>query len=67
MNSKIQYVEEQRIGPHELCADVGHKTSSIDHGCVQLCCSMCSEDVAFYLGCYYVHLGNHFESETEES
>ena len=59
-------VDDQKIEPNEHYGEVDHVTDSIDHGCGQACDSMFSEDIALYLDCYCVHLGNHFENETEK-
>ena len=58
-------VDDQKIEPNEHYEEVNHVTDIIDHGCGQGWYSMCSEDVVLYLGCYRVHLENHFETETK--
>ena len=63
-NSKS--MNDQKTEPNEQDGKVGHVTDSIDHGCVQDYASMCIEDVVLYLGCYRIHLWNHFENETEK-
>ena len=60
-------VDDQKIEPNEHFGEVVHVTDSINHGYGQAYYSMCSEDVALYLGCYRVHLENHFENETKKS
>ena len=59
-------VDDQKIEPNEHYGEVDPVTNSFDHGCCQAYYRMCSEDVVLYLGCYRVHLGNHFENETEK-
>ena len=66
MRQNSNSVDNQKIKPNEHYGVVGHVTDSFDHGCGQACYSMCSEDVVLYLGCYCVHLGNHFEIEIEK-
>ena len=69
MNSlrrNLNSVDDQKIEPNEHYEEVGHVIDSIYHRCGQACYSMCGEDVVLSLGCYPVHLGNHFENETEK-
>ena len=58
-------LNDQKSELNEQYGEVGHVTNNIDHGCVQAYDSMCIEDIVFYLGCYCVHLWNHFENEIE--
>ena len=58
-------MDDQKIEPNEHYREVGHITNNIDHGCGLACDSMCSEENVLYLGCYHVHLINHFENETK--
>ena len=57
-------LNDQKIEPNEQYGEVGHVTDSIDQGSVQANDNMCIEDVVLSLGCYVVHLWNHFENET---
>ena len=59
-------LNDQKTKPNKQYREVGHVTDSIDHGCVQAYDCMCIEDVVLYLGCYHVHLWNHFKNETEK-
>ena len=69
MSSLIQNsnsLNDQKTESNEQYGEVGHVTDSIDHECVQACYSRCSEDAVLDLGCYHVHLWNHFENETKK-
>ena len=59
-------LNDQKTEPNEQYGKADHVTDSIDHGCVQAYDSMCIEDVVLYLGCYRVHLWNHFKTEIEK-
>ena len=59
-------LNDQKIELNEQYEEVGHVTDSIDLRCVQAYDSMCIEDVVLYLGCYCIHIWNHFENETEK-
>ena len=56
-------LNDQKTEPNEQYEEVSHVIDSIDHECVQAYDSMCIEDIVHYLGCYHVHLWNHFENE----
>ena len=59
-------LNDQKTELNEQYEEVGHVTDSINHRGVQAYDSMYIEDVVLYLGCYRVHLWNHFENETEK-
>ena len=66
LRQNLNSVNDQKTEPNEHYGEVDHVTDSIDHGCVKAYDSMCIEDVVLYLGCYHVHLWNHFKNETEK-
>ena len=66
LRQNLNMLNDQKTEPNEQDVEVGHVIDSIDHGCVQAYDSMYIKDVVLYLGCYRVHLWNHFENETEK-
>ena len=67
LRQNSNFLNDQKTELNEQYREVGHVTNSIDRECVQVCYSRCSEDIVLDLGCYHVHLWNHFKNEIEKS
>ena len=66
LRQNLNLLNDQKIESNEQYGKVDHVIDSIDHRCVQAYDSMCIKGVVLYLGCYRVHLWNHFENETKK-